>query len=89
MIAISQSGETADTLAAIKLAKEKGVEIKDVLISAKVVSSNSDWRRLIDGKAVTYVVTNQIIEDPHIKAGESTVMRIGKKRFVKFNVKVK
>ncbi len=81
------NNEVPDDVLEIEI--EKGVEIKDVLISAKVVSSNSDWRRLIDGKAVTYVVTNQIIEDPHIKAGESTVMRIGKKRFVKFNVKVK
>jgi tyrosyl-tRNA synthetase len=73
----------------LEIEVEKGVEIRDILIAHNVVSSNSDWRRLIDGKAVSYVGTEEIISDPHIKAGESTVMRIGKKRFVKFNVKVK
>ncbi len=64
-----------------------GSAIKDILISEKIVSSNSDWRRLIEGNAVSVVGSEEIINDPFIKAEKNMTLRIGKKRFVRVVVK--
>ena len=61
--------------------------IKESLIKNGIVSSNSDWRRLVESKAVSHVETDDLVTDPFIKATENTVLRIGKKRFVKIIVK--
>ena len=49
VIAISQSGETADTLAAIKLAKEKGATIVGIcnVVGGSTISRLTDSRRFI------------------------------------------
>ncbi len=64
-----------------------GSHIKDAIIKSGIVSSNADWRRLIDGKAVSYVETEENITDSHLKAEKDCVLRIGKKRFVKIIIK--
>jgi tyrosyl-tRNA synthetase len=61
--------------------------IKESLIKNGIVSSNSDWRRLVESKAVSHVETEELVTDPFIKATENTVLRIGKKRFVKIIVR--
>ena len=61
-----------------------GKEIGDVLIENKIVSSKTDWRRLIKEKAVTDADGN-IISDSKEKVRNIT-LKIGKKRFAKIIV---
>lgn len=56
-------------------------ELANVLVEAGIVTSKTDWRRLIDEKAVTDVEKGAIV-DPKILAYNGT-FKIGKKRFVK------
>ncbi len=61
--------------------------IKEAIVNSKIVSSNTEWRRLIDENAISIMNTNEIIKDPYIKADKDLILRIGKKRFVKIIVK--
>ncbi len=74
-------GEIPDDIKEIEI--PHGSYIKDSLISSGLVSSNADWRRLIEGKAISIVGTEESITDSHIKADKDIVLRIGKKRFAK------
>jgi tyrosyl-tRNA synthetase len=78
-------GEIPDNIKEIET--PHGSHIKDALIKEGIVSSNGDWRRLLEGKAVSIVGTNELIEDQHMKAEKNMVLRIGKKRFAKIIVK--
>lgn len=62
---------------------ERGGSIRDALVKAGVVISNADWKRLVEGKAVSVVENDEIISDIFIKASDSVTLRIGKKRFVR------
>lgn len=55
----------------------------NVLIGAGVVTSKSEWKRLVDGGAVTIMETQTKITDMHAPISDSCVVRVGKKRFVK------
>lgn len=63
-----------------------GTLLIDVLLSQKVISSKSDFRRLIDSGAVTNLDWNQKIEDAKYVAVPGTY-KIGKKRFIKIIIK--
>jgi tyrosyl-tRNA synthetase len=78
-------GEVPEDIAQVLVVR--GVPIKDEIIKAGIVSSNSDWKRLIDGKAVTIAGTDEVITDAFVKADKEVTLRIGKKRFVKVVVK--
>ncbi len=65
----------------------QGSSIRDEIVKTGIVSSNSDWRRLIDSKSISYAGTEEVITDPLIKAEKEVILRIGKKRFVKVVVK--
>jgi len=58
----------------------------DVLIAEKIVSSKSDFRRLIEGGAVVILANDEKVTDlgQKVKPG---VYRIGKKRFIKLSFK--
>ncbi len=58
----------------------------DVLIAEKIVSSKSDFRRLIEGGAVVILANEEKVTDlgQKVKPG---VYRIGKKRFIKLSFK--
>lgn len=56
----------------------------DILVLNKIVSSKSDFRRLIDGGAVVVLGENQKIIEYNQKVIEG-VYRIGKKRFIKIS----
>lgn len=77
-------GQVPDEIKEIEI--KKGDLIKDSLIKDGIVSSNSDWRRLIEGNAVTYAGTEELVTDPQAKAKKDITLRIGKKRFVKIKV---
>lgn len=66
---------------------EKGEMIREVLVKEGIVSSNADWKRLIDGHAVYQMDPEMKVVDYFIKAEETHTYRIGKKRFVKIIVK--
>lgn len=78
-------GEVPDDVEEIEV--EHGVNIKDVLVKNEIVSSNSDWKRLVESNAVSYAGTEDLITDAYIKAEKDCVLRIGKKRFVKIKIK--
>lgn len=72
---------------AVQVLVSRGGLLKDEIIKSGVVSSSSDWKRLIDSKAITYAGTSEVITDARIKAEKDIILRIGKKRFVKVVVK--
>ncbi|MFC1625279.1 tyrosine--tRNA ligase [Patescibacteria group bacterium] len=64
---------------------EKGKELKDVFVEAGVVSSASEFRRLIKDGAIEF--NGEVAKDIHYKIEKSGVVRIGKKKFVKLELK--
>jgi tyrosyl-tRNA synthetase len=65
---------------------EKGSLLVDVLLSHKLVSSKTEFRRLVDEKAITNLDTNEKITD-YSSVVTNAVYRIGKKRFCKIVLK--
>ncbi len=61
---------------------QKNTLLVDVMVNSKIVSSKSEFRRLIEGGAITRLEDNKKIEDFNQKSEEG-VYRVGKKRFVK------
>ena len=68
-----------DNITEITTTEDK--EIIELLLEAGIVSSKTDWRRLIEDKAVTEE-DGTVISDPKEKA-KNVILKIGKKRFVK------
>jgi len=60
-------------------------KLADVLVNAKIISSKSDWRRLVDEGAITLMEKDEKVTDPHALA-ESGTFKIGKRRFVKISI---
>lgn len=71
----------------LKITTAQGIYLRDLIVQEKIVASNSDWKRLVESKAVSIVETGEVIEDPFYKVEKDIVVRIGKKRFVKIGVK--
>jgi len=63
---------------------KEGTDLASALIEAKIITSKTDWRRLVDEGAVTDIEQGEIT-DPKIIAHAAT-FKIGKKRFVKIIV---
>lgn len=59
-----------------------GSPIKDALVKEGVVSSQSDWRRLVDENAIS-IIDGDTIKDHYFKVEKEITLRIGKKRFAK------
>ena len=78
-------GETPDDIQEIEVIKDS--LIRDALVKNNIVTSNTDWRRLVESNAITYAGTDEVINDPNIKAEKDCKLRIGKKRFAKIIVK--
>ena len=74
-----EKGGVPETVLEIVATADK--ELVQVLVEAKIVTSKTDWRRLVDEKAVKDVEKGEII-DPKILVYNGT-FKIGKKRFVK------
>ncbi len=70
-----------------QLLAEKGVLLKDILVQAKIISSNSEWRRLVEGKGVSEMGNDRVVNDSFEKVEKDITLRIGKKRFVKIVLK--
>jgi tyrosyl-tRNA synthetase len=65
---------------------EKGTLISDIVVKYNVVSSKSDWRRLVEGNGVHNAKTNETITDQFAKLEAPMILKIGKRRFVKLEL---
>ncbi len=80
-----KKGEVPEDI--MEITAQHGSSIRNLLVQSKLISSNSDWRRLVEGNGVSVVGTEEIITDQSIKVEKDVVLRIGKKRFVKISIK--
>jgi tyrosyl-tRNA synthetase len=70
---------------ATKATIKKGDKLVDVLLREKIVSSKGDFRRLIEGNAISYV-GGESISDADYKIEHPGTIRVGKKRFITISV---
>jgi len=78
-----QKNEIPTNLEIIKV--KEGELLVDIFLDNKIVSSKTEYRRLVENKAVTNLNENEKISSPTEKA-KNGVYRIGKKRFCKINI---
>ncbi|MEK7095468.1 MAG: tyrosine--tRNA ligase [Patescibacteria group bacterium] len=71
----------------MEIVTSHGTHLKDLVVQSKIVESNSEWKRLVEGRAVSVVGSDEIISDPYLKIEKEMTLRIGKKRFVKITLK--
>lgn len=64
-----------------------GLLLADVLVEKKIISSKTDWRRLVTEGAITETESNTKITDPFFKIEKAGTYKIGKRRFVKIEIK--
>jgi tyrosyl-tRNA synthetase len=68
----------------LEVSAKKGSALVDVLLENKIVSSKSDFRRLVEGGAVD--VSGERIDDAKYKVDKNISVRVGKKKFIKINI---
>lgn len=78
-----EKGGVPDIVPEVKATKDD--ELGDLLVKEKIVSSKTDWRRLIDEGAVKNTEGDVSLTDPKTKAS-NCILKIGKKRFAKIVV---
>lgn len=71
---------------AIKVSVNKGEKLLAVLLKEKIVSSKGDFRRLIEGNAISYI-SGESISDADYKIEHPGTVRVGKKRFITILIK--
>ncbi len=64
-----------------------GEKFVDILIKEGIVESKSEWRRLVEDGAVTNMERDEKVTSLDAVTEESVVLRIGKHRFLKIEVK--
>ncbi len=62
---------------------ERGKELCDVVLSLGLITSKTEWRRLVDQRAIENIETKETVSDYNFKIEQSGTFKIGKKRFVK------
>ncbi len=77
-------GKIPDDIQEIKVVS--GSALVEGLLTSGIVSSKTDWKRLVDEGAVVSMETGEKIVDVFYKVTEPLVLRIGKKRFIKIVV---
>ncbi len=80
-----QKKEIPEEMEEIKCGGEETLML--ALVKAGVVSSNSEFRRLVEEKAITNLDTEEKIKDVNFIPTNEMKLRIGKKRFVKIILK--
>ncbi|MFA6340764.1 MAG: tyrosine--tRNA ligase [Candidatus Paceibacterota bacterium] len=76
-----KKGGLPENLEEIKV--ESGKLLSETLVSAKIVDSKSEFRRLVLENAVSNALNNEKITDQNYKVEKEITLKIGKKRFVK------
>ena len=61
----------------------EGKSLMEILAKSKILSSKSEFRRLVEEGAITDLNTEEKISDPNFIPKSSSKFRIGKKKFVK------
>jgi len=69
----------------LEVSVKDDVKLVDVLLAEKIVSSKTEWRRLVGEGAITDMDKNEKVKDTEAKASK-TVYKIGKHRFIKIIV---
>ncbi len=77
-----QKKEIPEKMIELKLSREKET-LMDLLVQGKIVFSKGDFRRLVNGVAITNLDTNEKIVDVNFIPEIGQKFKIGKKRFVK------
>jgi tyrosyl-tRNA synthetase len=79
-------GEVPDDMQIIKA--KKGTSLKEILVSSATVASGGALERLIEGNAIKYAGTDEVIKDKFIKIEDlkSNKLKIGKKDFRQIEV---
>jgi len=70
----------------ISEADSNGRALVDVLISHGLIASKTEYRRLLDAGAVEDMESGKVITDIDLIPTKTTIVRIGKKRFLKVQV---
>jgi tyrosyl-tRNA synthetase len=63
-----------------------GTLLIDILVKEGVVSSKTDFRRLLESRAISEVGKDILIDDPVYAVTRDISLRVGKKRFIKIAV---
>jgi len=66
---------------------ESGAVLGTLLVGAGIVSSKSDWKRLVVQGGVTDTITGSKISDEYMVVEKNLTLKIGKRRFVDIAVK--
>jgi len=67
----------------IELDSKKEETLMDILVKAKILSSNSEFRRLVEEKAITDLENDKKIEDTNFVPKSGMKFKIGKRKFIK------
>lgn len=78
-------GEVPENIEEIKA--KNGDLLSDVLVENKILSSKSEWRRLVEGKGAHDLETGEVILDVNLKVEKNLTFKLGKKKFIKIIVK--
>lgn len=65
----------------------RGAKLDGVVLSLGLVASKTEWRRLVDQRAVENTETGETISDSDFKIEHGGIFKIGKKRFIKIAVR--
>lgn len=66
---------------------DRGKELCDIALSLGLVASKTEWRRLVDQRAIENMDTGETIHNHNFKIEQGGIFKIGKKRFVKIAVR--
>ena len=66
---------------------ENGELASEVLVKNKILSSKSEWRRLVLENAVHDLLAKENVKDVDLKISKDLTLKIGKKKFVKILAK--
>ncbi|HEV7423816.1 MAG TPA: tyrosine--tRNA ligase [Candidatus Paceibacterota bacterium] len=70
-----------------ELKSKTGELVSEVLVKNKILSSKSEWRRLVLENAIHDLSKNQNITDVNLKLSANLTLKIGKKKFIKISHK--
>lgn len=76
-----QKGAIPESMVEIKCKKSELVS--EVLVKNKVLSSKSEWRRLVLENAIHDLSTRENVSNINLKVLENLTLKIGKKKFIK------
>ncbi len=61
----------------------EGLELVDILVRMKLVTSKSDFRRLVEEKAITNLESGEKVADIHFLPQNGMSFKVGNRGFIK------